>query len=89
MDDLKCFYVEQCVINELNNDLNDKFKTEKKLLPETKGLIHKYFGLTISYQEKHQVVFTMYDYLEDILDETPRDMNGAKTRTLAKIENGR
>jgi hypothetical protein len=39
-------------------------------------LIHDYLGITIDYREKGKVKFTMYDYLEDILDEMPEDMNG-------------
>jgi hypothetical protein len=39
-------------------------------------LIHDYLGITIDYSESDRVKFTMYDYLEDILDEMPDDMNG-------------
>lgn len=51
---------------------------------ETKGLIHKYLRLITSYHKKHQVVFIMYDYLEDILDEAPVDIDGTNTRFPAK-----
>jgi hypothetical protein len=39
-------------------------------------MIHDYIGITIDYSEKGKVKFTMYGYLEDILDEMPDDMNG-------------
>ena len=57
----------------------------KKELAETKGNIHKYLGLTIDFSGRYdvndpnkrgQVVFTMYDYLEDIIDSAPPDMGG-------------
>ena len=84
VDDLKASHMEQSVLDELVQDLNNKFQTKKKKLSETKGNIHDYLGLTISYQEKHQVIFTMYDFLEDILEDAPEDMNGTNARTPAK-----
>jgi hypothetical protein len=39
-------------------------------------MIHDYLNITINYSEKEKVKFTMYDYLEDILNEMPDDMNG-------------
>lgn len=88
VDSLKCSHVKQpiCVLDKLIDDLNDKFKTEKKKLLETEGLIHICIGLTISYEKKHQVMFTMYDYLEDILDKAPTDMGGINTPPPAKAD---
>jgi hypothetical protein len=45
-------------------------------LTASTGLIHDYLGITINFDERHKVKFTMIDYLEDILSETPRDMEG-------------
>jgi hypothetical protein len=42
----------------------------------TTGMIHDYLGITIDYSKMGRVKFTMYDYLEDVLDEMPDDMNG-------------
>jgi hypothetical protein len=39
-------------------------------------MIHDYLGITIDYSEIGKVKFTMYKYLEDILNEMPVDMNG-------------
>ena len=41
-----------------------------------KGDIHEYLGLTINFSENGQVIFTMYDYIEDIIGTPPSDMNG-------------
>ena len=38
--------------------------------------VHKYLGLAINYSEKNQVVFTMYNYIEDIIGTPPLDING-------------
>ena len=80
VDNLKSSHIDQNVLDSLVDNLNDKFKTKKKMLVDTKGLIHDYLGLTIGYSKKHYVIFTMYDYLEDILKEVHEDMdNEAKS----------
>jgi hypothetical protein len=76
VDDLKISHRDQSVIDEVLMDLNRKFGTTRKPLAATTGMIHDYLGITIDYSEKGKVRFTMYDYLEDILDEMPDDMNG-------------
>jgi hypothetical protein len=40
-------------------------------------------GITINFNERHKVKFTMIDYLEDILSEMPSDMEGV-ARTPAQ-----
>jgi hypothetical protein len=76
VDDLKISHVKQLVIDDVLADLNNKFGTNKKLLSATTGEIHDYLGITIDYSNKNKVLFSMYDYLEDILAEMPEDMNG-------------
>jgi hypothetical protein len=76
VDDLKISHKDQSVIDNVLSDLNNKFGTARKPLAATTGMIHDYLGITIDYSEKDTVKFTMYDYLEDILDEMPMDMNG-------------
>lgn len=50
VDNIKYAYVEQHILDELINDLNNQFKTETKMLSETKRLVHNYVGLPISYK---------------------------------------
>jgi hypothetical protein len=38
--------------------------------------VHDYLGITIGYSENGKVKFTMYDYVEDILEDMPGDMKG-------------
>jgi hypothetical protein len=59
------------VIDSVLDDLNKTFGTTKKPLAATTGMIHDYLGITIDYSEIDRVKFTMYDYLEDILNEMP------------------
>jgi hypothetical protein len=63
--------MKQSTIDSVLKDLNNTFGTSKKPLAATAGDIHDYLGLTIDYSEKLKVKFTMYDYLEDILEEMP------------------
>jgi hypothetical protein len=76
VDDLKISHIKQSVIDDVLNDLNNTFGTNKKPLAATTGDIHDYLGITIDYSEKGKVKFTMYDYLEDIIEGMPDDMNG-------------
>jgi hypothetical protein len=76
IDDLKISHIKQSVIDSVLDDLNKEFGTSKKPLAANTGDIHDYLGITIDYSEVGKVIFTMYDYLEDILAEMPDDMNG-------------
>jgi hypothetical protein len=80
VDDLEISHKEQSVLDVILNDLDLKFGTKKKALTASTGLIHDYLGITINFDERHKVKFTMIDYLKDILSEMPSDMEGiAKT----------
>ena len=59
--------MDQSDLNNLINDLNDKFEMEKNMLAVTNGFIHNYLGLTIDHSKKHQVKFTMYNYIGEML----------------------
>ena len=74
--DLKILHTKQAVVDSVLSDLNKQFGTTRKPLAATIGLIHDYLDITIDYSGKGMVIFTMYDYLEDILDEMPGDMKG-------------
>ena len=78
-------------------DLNNVFQTSKKELAKTKGDIHEYLGLTIDFSSKYnpdepnktdQVVFTMFDYIENIIASAPPDMRSiAPDPTKSKLFN--
>ena len=85
VDDLRCSHMEQKLVDNLVKDLNNLFQTSKKELTKTKGDIHEYLGLTINVSGKYnpnkpnktgQVVFTMFNYIEDIVASAPTDMRG-------------
>ena len=43
-------------------------------LTENKGLVHRYLGITIDNSIEGKVVFTMFDYLEDVIFEVADDL---------------
>ena len=45
--------------------------TEKRLK------IHNYLGMTIDYSAKGKVMFTMYDYIDNFLEDLPSEMRGS------------
>ena len=48
VDDLKVSHKDHAVLDDFLNGLRNEFRREFKL-PENKGLIHKYLGITIDY----------------------------------------
>ena len=70
---IKCLHKEQYVLDNFIKDLNNEFGQEKKL-EEISGLSHKYLKLTIEFSLDGKVVFSMFDYLEDIIVEAHADM---------------
>ena len=89
MDDLIASHMDQQVLDNFIAALNSKFGKEKKL-EETKGLVHEYLGLTIDFLLPGKVVFSMFDYLEDIVVEAPLDLKmgpGHKTPASGKLFN--
>jgi hypothetical protein len=76
VDDLKISHMDEDVIKNMVKDLNGIFGQDGTLLEASYGKVHEYLGMTIDYSEENVVKFTMYDYLEDILAESPDDMKG-------------
>ena len=75
VDDLKISYVEYDVVSDIISKLNGEFGTITPLT-ETRGKVHDYLGMTIDYTEKGKVKFSMFDYLQDILDGLPDESRG-------------
>ena len=67
------------------SELNKEFVQEKKL-KEPSGLVHDYLFLTIDFFLTGKVVFSMFEYLEDIVLEAPLVLKiGPKHKTPASI----
>ena len=76
VDDLKLSFLRQGELDTIIDQLNEIFGSEGEMLAASYGKIHEYLGMTIDWSEKGRVMFTMYDYLEDILQETPPEFDG-------------
>ena len=76
VDDLKLSHLQQQELDNIIDHLNNIFGSEGELLAASYGKIHGYLGMTIDWSIDRKVIFTMYDYLEDILAEAPDDFNG-------------
>ena len=78
VDDCNISHRDKNVVLEIMRELNQEFGTTAKQVTMNTGLIHEYLGLTLDYSVKGKVIFTMYDFIEDILNEVPDDMGGTK-----------
>ena len=76
VDDLKLSHVQQEELNKIINQLNDVFRSDGELLTASYRKVHKYLGMTIDWTTEGNGVFTMYDYLKNILAEAPLDFDG-------------
>jgi hypothetical protein len=75
VDDLKMSHVSDQVLEDLVDQLNDRYG---KIAPltVTRGTTHDYLGMTLDYGVPGQVTIRMDDYVQDLLDEAPEDMLG-------------
>ena len=53
-----------------------KFKTKFNKLTVCKDKVHDYLGVNIDYSNADYVKFTMYEFIEDVIKEARKDMNG-------------
>ena len=66
VDDLKVSHKDQAVLEDFFDELRSEFGQEDEST-ENKRLVHEYLGITIDYLIAGKVVFTMFDYLEDMI----------------------
>ena len=71
--DLKVSHNDQNVFDDFLDELRSEFVQEGELT-EKKGLVHVYVGIIIDYSIAEKVVFTMFDYLEDVIVECVEDL---------------
>ena len=78
IDDLKVSHKEQSVMDDYLSDLRSEFGQEDELIVNTR-LVHEYLGITIDYSTAGKVVFTMFDYLEDVIVEAAEDLKNSRS----------
>jgi hypothetical protein len=74
VDDLKMSHVKADVLEQIVKKLNEKYGSDKVTLTVTCGKIHDHLGMTLDYSMPGKVTFTMHDYIKNLLDEVPADM---------------
>jgi hypothetical protein len=75
VDDLKISHVDAEIVTIIIDMLEKEFGKEAPLT-KTRGKIHEYLGMTIDFTESRKVRFSMIDYIKNMLDALPEDMNG-------------
>ena len=48
-----------------------------------RGLKHDYLGMQIDYSTKGKVVFTMFEFIQKLMDEMPEEFHGIETTPAA------
>jgi Reverse transcriptase (RNA-dependent DNA polymerase) len=75
VDDLKISHVSKAVVEKVLRKLNKVFGKESPLTVNH-GTKHDYLGMQLEYAPKGKVQVTMFDYIEGMLKELPKDMDG-------------
>jgi Reverse transcriptase (RNA-dependent DNA polymerase) len=75
VDDLKISHKNADVVTQVIELLETEFGKEAPLT-KMRGKVHEYLGMTIDYSEKGKVKFSMIDYVKNMLDGLPGDMDG-------------
>ena len=77
VDDLKISHVDPNVIEDIISKLDKAYGQNKDTpLAIHRGKTHDYQGMTIIFSEKGKVVFTMFKYIQEIIDESPEEFVG-------------
>jgi hypothetical protein len=84
VDDLKISHISSDVVTSMIEMVESEFGKEAPLTV-TRGKVHIYLGMTIDYSTDGKVRFSMIDYIKDILDELPGDMDGENTTPAANF----
>jgi hypothetical protein len=82
VNDLKISHVSADAVTGVIKGLQEKYGKEAPLTIN-RGKIHEYLGITLDYSIKGKVRITMYDYIDDVLEEVPADMKGVAATPAA------
>jgi hypothetical protein len=82
VDDLKISHVNPDVLEDILDKLDHRFGKEQPLTV-TRGTVHDYLGMKIDYSTEGKAIITMIDYIDNMLEEMPEDMQGSATSPAA------
>ena len=78
VDDLEVSHKDQSIFDDFLDKLRSEFGQEDELT-ESKGLVYEDLGITIDYLIASKVLFTMFDYLEDVIVEDADDLKNSRS----------
>jgi hypothetical protein len=84
VDDLKISHIDPIAVTSILDLLDTKYGQEivgGKRAPITinRGKTHEYLGMTLDYSEPGSVKVNMIDYVQKVLEEMPKEMDGTAT----------
>ena len=75
VDDLKISHVDSKVVDSVLEQLNERYGRISPLTV-TRGKVHDYVGMTLDFSQSGEVRFSMFDYLEEIIQNLPESLRG-------------
>jgi hypothetical protein len=89
VDDLKISHVDAKVVTTILNLLDAKYGQEivggkRAALTINRGNTHDYLGMTLDYSKHGHIKLDMVAYVDKILEEMPKEMDGTATSPAAK-----
>jgi len=82
VDDIKVSHKDENVVTSVLKQINEVYGKEAPLTV-TRGKVHEYLGMTIDISKKGNVKFTMIDYIQEMLDEQPDNIDVSEAVTAA------
>ena len=82
MSMMKASHVEECVMEDLISKMQDEYGKEAPLTV-SHGKVLEYLGMKIDYSNAGKVVFSMQEYVKNILEECPDELLKAGTATTS------
>jgi hypothetical protein len=73
VDDLKISHEDPAVVGKCIDLIRQEFGS-KMDLPVRRGKIHDYLGIQVDFTEDQKVKMTMYDYIDELINETPAEL---------------
>jgi Reverse transcriptase (RNA-dependent DNA polymerase) len=80
VDDVKASHVEESVVEDLISKMQEEYGKEAPLTV-SRGKVLEYLGMKIDYSNTGKVVFSMRDYVKNLLEECPDELLKAGTAT--------
>ena len=75
VDDLKISHAEESVVKSVVSELTKRYGKVKSLTVNS-GKVHDYLGMTLDYSDYGKVMIKMFDYVDKLIAEGKKDMEG-------------